>query len=41
MFDLLSMHADAAAGGDEDVTVVKRVFDVGQAGRKLNRLRRD
>src|SRR6266478_1055596 len=26
------MHADAAAGGDEDVAVVQRVCEVGQAG---------
>src|SRR6476659_8276443 len=26
------MHADAAAGGDEDVAVMQRVCEVGQAG---------
>ena len=30
--DALAMHADAAAGGDEDVAVVQRVCEVGQAG---------
>ena len=29
--DALAEHADAAAGGDEDVTVVEGIVDVGQA----------
>ena len=32
MFDLLAMHADAAAGGDEDVAVVEGIGDVRQTG---------
>jgi hypothetical protein len=29
--DLLPVHTDAAAGGDQDIAVVERVFEVGQA----------
>src|SRR3546814_20140099 len=29
--DLLAVHADAAAGGDQDVAVVQRVGELGQA----------
>ena len=32
MLTRLAMHADAAAGGDEDVAVVQRVCEFGQAG---------
>jgi hypothetical protein len=30
--DLLAVHADAAAGGDEMLAVVQWVFELGQAG---------
>ena len=29
--DLLAMHADAAAGGDEDVAVMEGIGEIGQA----------
>ena len=38
--DLLSVHTDAAAGGDEDITVMEGIVDVGQALIGARRARR-